>query len=115
MAKWYVVFEGLKPGIYTSWHECSEYVLKVHNARYQSYKTHDEAVHEFNEALRIGTVRQVKGITKPAKNVMPPIHAYEGKNVMIKGAYSGKNVIIVILVVLLFVLGSRLPNCCSCK
>lgn len=104
MAKWYVVFEGLKPGIYTSWHECSEYVLKVHNARYQSYKTHDEAVHEFNEALRMGTVRQVKGITKPAKNVMPPIHAYEGKNV-----------IIVILVVLLFVLGSRLPNCCSCK
>jgi ribonuclease HI len=46
MAKWYVVFEGLKPGIYASWHECSEYVLKVHNARYQSYKTHDEAVHE---------------------------------------------------------------------
>jgi hypothetical protein len=63
----------------------------------------------------MGTVRQVKGITKPAKNVMPPIHAYEGKNVMIKGACSGKNVISVILVVLLFVLDSRLPNCCSCK
>jgi ribonuclease HI len=113
MAKWYVVFEGLKPGIYTSWHECD--VLKVHNARYQSYKTHDEVVHEFNEVLRMGTMRQVKGITKTTKNVMPPIHAYEGKNVMIKGACSGKNVIIVILVVLLFVLGSRLPNCCSCK
>jgi hypothetical protein len=49
------------------------------------------------------------------KNVLPPINAYEGKNVMIKGACSGKNVIIVILVVLLFGLGSRLPNCCSCK
>jgi hypothetical protein len=47
--------------------------------------------------------------------VMPPINAYEGKNVMIKVACSGKNVIIVILVVLLFGLGSRLPNCCSCK
>jgi hypothetical protein len=115
MAKWYVVFEGLKLGIYTSWHGCSEYVLKVHNARYQIYKTHDEVVHEFNEALMMGTVRQVKGITNLAKNVMPPIHAYEGKNVMIKGACFGKNMIIVILVVLLFVLGSRLPNCCSCK
>jgi viroplasmin and RNaseH domain-containing protein len=81
MAKWYVIFEGFKPGIYTSWHECNEYVLKVHNARYQSFKSYAEAVHQYNDALRMGTVRQVHATVMTDPLFMAPIHATKGKNV----------------------------------
>jgi ribonuclease HI len=115
MAKWYVVFEGLKPGIYTSWHECSEYVLNVEHARYQSYKTHAQAVQEYNDALRMGTVRQVQARSRTNPVLMAPSHATEGKNVIINKPSSGNNVIIVILGVLVLVLWSRLSTYCSCN
>lgn len=43
MPAWYVVFEGTKPGIYTSWAECSQYVLKVKGAVHKKYKSFEEA------------------------------------------------------------------------
>ena len=42
-AWWYVVFEGTKPGIYTSWTECSQYVLGVPGNVHRKYKTFEEA------------------------------------------------------------------------
>lgn len=41
--KYYVVWQGLKPGIYTSWDECQAQVKGVAAARYKSYKTMAEA------------------------------------------------------------------------
>jgi viroplasmin and RNaseH domain-containing protein len=115
MAKWYVVFEGLKPGIYTSWHECSGYVLDIKHATYQSYKTYSQAVQEYNDALRMGIVRQVQGTTRADPVSMATSHENEGKAVIIEKPSSSKNLIIVTLLLLVIVLWSRLSNCCSCN
>jgi viroplasmin and RNaseH domain-containing protein len=57
MAPCYVVFEGLKPRIYTSWYECSVYVLRVEGARYQKYKNYEHALHDYNDAFKKGQVK----------------------------------------------------------
>lgn len=41
--KWYVVINGRKPGIYTSWEECAVQVKGYRNAVYRSYETEAEA------------------------------------------------------------------------
>lgn len=43
MAKIYGVKEGRKPGIYTSWAECSEQVNKYPGAKYKSFTDEQEA------------------------------------------------------------------------
>ena len=42
--KYYLVWEGLEPGIYDSWSECQKQVKAYPNARFKSFKTHEEAV-----------------------------------------------------------------------
>ncbi|MFT3737479.1 MAG: ribonuclease H family protein [Breznakibacter sp.] len=41
--KFYVVWTGVKPGIYTSWAECKAMVENFPNAKYKGYKTITEA------------------------------------------------------------------------
>ncbi|MCE5179561.1 MAG: ribonuclease H family protein [Porphyromonadaceae bacterium] len=41
--KFYVVWQGVKPGIYTSWEECKKQVSGFENARYKSFPTREEA------------------------------------------------------------------------
>ncbi|KAF2289752.1 hypothetical protein GH714_038475 [Hevea brasiliensis] len=48
--KFYVVFHGLQPGIYTSWQECIPHVIGVSRSLYKSYDTMEEALHAFNHA-----------------------------------------------------------------
>ncbi|KAF2301826.1 hypothetical protein GH714_029686 [Hevea brasiliensis] len=48
--KFYVVFHGLQPGIYTSWQECAPHVIGVSRSLYKSYDTMEEALHAFNHA-----------------------------------------------------------------
>ncbi|XP_057998149.1 uncharacterized protein LOC131177213 [Hevea brasiliensis] len=48
--KFYVVFHGLQPGIYTSWQECTPLVIGVSKSLYKSYDTMEEALHAFNHA-----------------------------------------------------------------
>lgn len=42
-AKYYVVWEGRKPGIYNTWEACSEQVEKFEGAVYKSFKNLEEA------------------------------------------------------------------------
>lgn len=51
--KWYVVINGRKPGIYTSWRECAEQVQGYSNAVYRSYETKETAEQAF-QSSRIG-------------------------------------------------------------
>lgn len=37
--KYYVVWEGRKPGVYTSWAECQEQINKFDDAKFKSYET----------------------------------------------------------------------------
>lgn len=51
MSKWYVVWQGRKPGVYDNWEECKAQVLKQPGARYKSFKdiTRAEAVAIYEE------------------------------------------------------------------
>lgn len=50
MLKYYVVREGKKPWIYTSWDDCKNNVSWFPNAKYKSFKTKEEAEIAFKES-----------------------------------------------------------------
>ena len=43
MKKWYVVFKGRVPGVYTDWSECHAQVDKFKGNNYISFQTRQEA------------------------------------------------------------------------
>ena len=45
----YVVWEGLKPGIYTNWGECKKQIIGVPNSKYKGFKTQLLAQKAFEE------------------------------------------------------------------
>lgn len=45
--KYYVVWQGVTPGIYTSWDECKAQVSGYENARYKSFPSKEEAEKAF--------------------------------------------------------------------
>ena len=45
--KFYVVWKGQKPGIYTTWDECQKQIKGVEGARYKSFKTRSLAEEAF--------------------------------------------------------------------
>ncbi len=45
--KYYVVWEGVRPGVYESWAECQAQIKGFPNARYKSFKTREEAEQAF--------------------------------------------------------------------
>jgi ribonuclease HI len=47
--KFYVVWQGLKPGVYTSWEECKIQVTGFENARYKSFPSQEEAEKAFHD------------------------------------------------------------------
>lgn len=51
--KWYVVWSGHRPGIYTTWDEAKKQIHGVAGAQYKSYESHSEA----KEAFETGPVR----------------------------------------------------------
>ena len=42
--KFYVVFVGRRPGVYTTWLECQAQVIGYKGNVYKSYKTHPQAI-----------------------------------------------------------------------
>jgi ribonuclease HI len=46
--KYYVVWEGLKTGIFTTWNDCKKQITGVVGAKYKSFKTLDMAEKAFN-------------------------------------------------------------------
>ena len=49
MNKYYVVWAGRKPGIYTTWDECKAQVHKFPKAKYKSFLTLEDADDAFNK------------------------------------------------------------------
>lgn len=45
--KYYVVWEGIEPGIYDNWEDAQEQVTTYPGARFKSFKSYDEAVRAF--------------------------------------------------------------------
>jgi len=47
--KYYVVWKGIKPGIYSNWAECQKQINGYPGARYKGFKTHPSAIKAFKE------------------------------------------------------------------
>lgn len=47
--KFYVVWEGRQPGVYTSWAECKQQIDGYKGARYKSFATQEEAVEAYRK------------------------------------------------------------------
>ena len=65
--KFYVVWEGVEPGIYASWAQCQLQINGYPNAKFKSYKTLAEAEDAFHSGSANEIVRKKPG-TKPAIN-----------------------------------------------
>ena len=63
--KYYVVWQGKKPGIYTDWEACKEQVVGVQGAQYKSFDSMQEA----EQAIRLPYKSVVSSNTSPASNV----------------------------------------------
>ena len=48
--KWYVVWEGYRPGIYDDWQDCKMQIEGFQGAKYKSYQTAEQA----QEAFELG-------------------------------------------------------------
>jgi ribonuclease HI len=65
--KFYVVWQGVKPGIYTSWEECKKQVSGFENAQYKSFPAWEDA----EKAFRENPWKHLKA--KTGKSVAPPL------------------------------------------
>lgn len=87
--KFYVVWVGLKPGIYTNWPECKAQVEGQIGARYKSYPTLDEA----RQAFADGWERHVHPSTRTQKQEQNQIEAkangFETLAIAVDAACSG--------------------------
>ncbi len=48
MKKYYVVWQGAKTGIFSSWDECKQYVIGIPGAKYRSFSSKEEAEQAFS-------------------------------------------------------------------
>ncbi|MEQ8553095.1 MAG: RNase H1/viroplasmin domain-containing protein [Cyclobacteriaceae bacterium] len=49
--KYYVVWQGIKPGLYERWSECKKSV-ECREARWKGYNSKTQAIHAFNSKPR---------------------------------------------------------------
>ncbi|KAL1658564.1 hypothetical protein GGF50DRAFT_120745 [Schizophyllum commune] len=54
--RFYVVYSGLQPGVYLTYHECTYLTSGYKGARHRSFVTEEEAVESMKEELRSGRV-----------------------------------------------------------
>ena len=72
--KFYVVWEGGTPGIYTSWTECQLQTKGYEGAKYKSFSTHEEAERAFHSSpyAYIGkNAVKTENKHKPSSEVLP--------------------------------------------
>ncbi len=74
-AKFYVIWKGLKTGVFDNWNECSRNIQGVEGALYKSFPTKEAAVQAFaNGAGKyIGHSQQTKQTSIPTSIVVPSI------------------------------------------
>ena len=68
--KYYVVWEGVKPGIYDTWTEAKLNISGFPNAKYKSFKTKTEAEIAFSEGL--STFVEESQTSKKSRTKKPP-------------------------------------------
>jgi ribonuclease HI len=61
--KYYVVWEGVTPGIYESWTECQLQIAGFPNAKYKSFKTKEQALAAYNSTYDENIERKESKVT----------------------------------------------------
>jgi len=66
--KFYVVWKGVKPGIYHTWAECKQQIDGFEGARYKSFETHLQAAEAFHSDFRKYLVNKKKNVSQKVSN-----------------------------------------------
>lgn len=57
--KYYVVWQGIEPGVYDSWSECRQQVNGVEGARYKSFDNLNDAVEAYRGAPDLSIIKSI--------------------------------------------------------
>lgn len=77
--KYYVVWQGKEPGIYTSWHDCEKQVKGVEGAKYKGFSTREAAEEAFagpapvygGKGEKVGRLESWKELPLGQQPIMP--------------------------------------------
>jgi len=70
--KYYVVWRGIKPGIYTSWEECKKQTLGFEGAQYKSFTTLEDAEQAYSKSYwEIANLKGKKNLLELNTNDKP--------------------------------------------
>jgi ribonuclease HI len=83
--KYYVVWQGQTPGIYSSWEKCLSQVKNYPNARYKAYSSKDEA----EEAYSAGPQTTIKRAVKNSPSLSSHKKDFTSASISVDAACSG--------------------------
>lgn len=70
--KYYVVWRGIKPGIYTSWEECKKQTIGFEGAQYKSFTTMEDAKQAYSKSYwEIANLKGKKNLLELKTNDKP--------------------------------------------
>jgi len=72
--KVYVVWKGVKPGIYSTWEECKKQVEGFAGAAYKSFSSKEEAENAYNEHPAKHIFKKEKTAPAPKTGIGNPLH-----------------------------------------
>jgi len=83
--KYYVVWQGHTPGIYSSWEKCLSQVKNYPNAQYKAFKSKEEA----EEAYYDGPQTKVKRASNPSPRLATSHKGFVAASISVDAACSG--------------------------
>lgn len=91
--KFYVVWEGLKPGIYTTWEECKAQVFRQPSAKYKAFPSFEEADAAFKRGYKnyysAGKMQSVAELVGDCVSSLEPVAPPELESLAVDAACSG--------------------------
>ncbi|TAK41934.1 MAG: ribonuclease H [Saprospiraceae bacterium] len=87
--KYYVVWQGNKPGVYDNWEECQLQIKGFADARYKSYLTQAEAEAAFKENFAKHIYKNTAHTAPKPANVPSTKHAIVWDSISVDAACSG--------------------------
>jgi viroplasmin and RNaseH domain-containing protein len=67
--KWYVVYKGRKPGVYSDWNMCQAQVSGFSHASYKSFKSKEDAMKAYKMAPEITEYEEDAAVYKMAPEI----------------------------------------------
>lgn len=90
MGKYYVVWEGIDPGVYDNWEDAEEQVKNFPGAKYKSFKNREEAVAAFRgkPEEHMGLLRGIAAYIPPVQVDLSTIPDIDAKSICVDAACS---------------------------